>query len=43
MQAIKDLTAAVQHSNKINTPQPADSQPDVQAEADKIFTTFLNT
>ena len=43
MQAIKDLTAAVQHSNKINTPQPVDSKPDVQAEADKILTTFLNT
>ena len=43
MQAIKDLTAAVQHSNKINTPQPVDSTPDVQAEADKILTTFLNT
>ena len=43
MQAIKDLTAAVQHSNKINTPQPVDSTPDVQAEADKILTNFLNT
>ena len=43
MQAIKDLTAAVQHSNKINTPQPADAQPNIQEQADKILTTFLNT
>lgn len=43
MQAIKDLTAAVQHSNKINTPQPEDLQPDIQGQADKILTQFLNT
>ena len=43
MQAIKDLTAAVQHSNKINTPQPEDLQPDLQKEADKVLTNFLNT
>ena len=43
MQAIKDLTAAVQHSNKINTPQPEDLQPDLQKEADRILTNFLNT
>ena len=43
MQAIKDLTAAVQHSNKINTPQPVDAQPNIQEQADKILTNFLNT
>lgn len=43
MQAIKDLTAAVQHSNKINTPQPVDAQPNIQEQADKILTQFLNT
>lgn len=43
MQAIKDLTAAVQHSNKINTPQPVDTQPNIQEQADKILTNFLNT
>lgn len=42
--AIKTLTAAVQHNNKINTPQPDSIVPeDVQKQADEILTKFLNT
>ena len=42
--AIKNLTAAVQHNNVINTPQPAGIVPtDVQKEADELLTKFCNT
>ncbi len=42
--AIRTLTAAVQHNNKINTPQPDTIVPeDVQKQADEILAKFLNT
>lgn len=42
--AIRTLTAAVQHNNKIMTPQPDNIVPDdVQKQADEILTKFLNT
>ena len=42
--AIKQLTAAVQHNNVINSQQPAVIVPeDVQQEADKLLTQFCNT
>lgn len=42
--AIKQLTAAVQHNNVINSQQPAGIVPeDVQQEADKLLTQFCNT
>lgn len=44
LDAIRTLTAAVQHNNKINTPQPDINVPDdVQKQADEILTKFLNT
>lgn len=44
LDAIKTLTAAVQHNNKILTPQPDNIVPDdVQKQADEILTKFLNT
>ena len=44
LDAMKKLTAAVQHNNVINTPQPAGIVPaDVQSEADKVLTQFCNT
>lgn len=44
LDAIRTLTAAVQHNNKINTPQPDNIVPDdVQKQADEILTKFLNT
>lgn len=43
LEAIKTLTAAVQHSNVLNTAQPVNTTPDVQKEADDILTTFCNT
>ena len=45
LKAIKDLTAAVQHSNVVNSSQPdqlTDAQRAAQ-EADKILTRFCNT
>ena len=44
LDAIRTLTAAVQHNNKILTPQPDNIVPDdVQKQADEILTKFLNT
>ena len=44
LDAIRTLTAAVQHNNKIMTPQPGINVPDdVQKQADEILTKFLNT
>lgn len=44
LDAIRTLTAAVQHNNKINTPQPDNIVPeDVQKQADEILTKFCNT
>ena len=44
LDAIRTLTAAVQHNNKINTPQPDNIVPDdIQKQADEILTKFLNT
>ena len=44
LDAIRTLTAAVQHNNKIMTPQPDINVPDdVQKQADEILTKFLNT
>ena len=44
LSAIRDLKAAVQHNNVVNTPQPAGIVPaDVHEEADKLLTTFCNT
>jgi hypothetical protein len=44
LDAIRTLTAAVQHNNKIMTPQPDNIVPDdVQKQADEILTKFLNT
>lgn len=44
LDAIRTLTAAVQHNNKINTPQPESIVPeDVQKQADEILTKFCNT
>ena len=44
LDAIRTLTAAVQHHNKILTPQPGNIVPDdVQKQADEILTKFLNT
>lgn len=42
--AIRDLTAAVQKKNVINSSQPADvSKEGALDQADKLFTQFLNT
>lgn len=44
LDAIRTLTAAVQHNNKIMTPQPDNIVPDdVQKQADEILTKFCNT
>ena len=44
LEAIKALTAAVQHNNVITSSQPgAVSPPDAIAEADKLLTRFCNT
>ena len=44
LDAIRTLTAAVQHNNKINTPQPDNIVPeDIQKQADEILTKFCNT
>ena len=44
LEAIKALTAAVQHNNVVTSSQPgAVSPPDAIAEADKILTKFCNT
>lgn len=44
LEAIKSLTAAVQHNNKINTPQPVTvTGPEVQTQADEILAKFCNT
>lgn len=44
LDAIRTLTVAVQHNNKINTPQPDNIVPDdVQSKADEILTKFCNT
>ena len=44
LDAIRTLTAAVQHNNKILTPQPDNIVPDdIQKQADEILTKFLNT
>ena len=44
LDAIRTLTAAVQHNNKIMTPQPDNIVPDdVQRQADEILTKFCNT
>lgn len=44
LDAIRTLTAAVQHNNKILTPQPDNIVPDdVQKQADEILTKFCNT
>lgn len=44
LDAIRTLTAAVQHNNKINTPQPDNIVPDdIQNKADEILTKFCNT
>lgn len=44
LDAIRTLTAAVQHNNKINTPQPDNIVPnDIQSKADEILTKFCNT
>lgn len=42
--AIKQLTAAVQHNNVVNSQQPAGIVPeDIQKDADKLLTQFCNT
>ena len=42
--AIKTLTAALQHNNKINTPQPMTvTEATVQTQADDILAKFCNT
>lgn len=44
LEAIKALTAAVQHNNVVTSSQPgAVSPPDAIAEADKLLTKFCNT
>lgn len=44
LEAIKALTAAVQHNNVVTSSQPgAVSPPDAIAEADKLLTRFCNT
>ena len=44
LDAIRTLTAAVQHNNKINTPQPDNIVPEnVQNKADEILAKFCNT
>ena len=44
LSAIRDLKAAVQHNNVINTAQPAGIVPaDVHEDADKLLTKFCNT
>lgn len=44
LDAIRTLTAAVQHNNKINTPQPDNIVPeDIHKQADEILTKFCNT
>lgn len=44
LEAIKALTAAVQHNNVVNSSQPGGvNPPDALAEADKILTRFCNT
>ena len=44
LEAIKTLTAALQHNNKINTPQPMTvTEATVQTQADDILAKFCNT
>lgn len=44
LEAIKTLTAAVQHSNVLSTAQPSGIVPeDVQKQADDILAKFCNT
>ena len=44
LEAIKTLTAALQHNNKINTPQPVTvTEATVQTQADDILAKFCNT
>ena len=44
LEAIKTLTAALQHNNKINTPQPVTvTSETVQTQADDILAKFCNT
>lgn len=44
LEAIKTLTAALQHNNKINTPQPETvTEATVQTQADDILAKFCNT
>lgn len=44
LEAIKALTAAVQHNNVVTSSQPgAVNPPDAMAEADKLLTKFCNT
>lgn len=44
LEAIKALTAAVQHNNVVTSTQPGGvAPPDALAEADKVLTRFCNT
>lgn len=44
LEAIKALTAAVQHNNVVTSTQPGGvASPDALAEADKVLTKFCNT
>lgn len=44
LEAIKTLTAALQHNNKLNTPQPVTvTDATVQTQADEILAKFCNT
>ena len=44
LEAIKALTAAVQHNNVVTSTQPGGvAPPDALAEADKLLTRFCNT
>lgn len=44
LEAIKTLTAALQHNNKIHTPQPVTvTEATVQTQADDILAKFCNT
>lgn len=44
LEAIKALTAAVQHNNVVTSTQPGGvNPPDALAEADKVLTKFCNT
>lgn len=44
LEAIKALTAAVQHNNVVTSTQPGGvTPPDALAEADKVLTKFCNT